>query len=60
MAKSSKWNIAKNGAPDNKREVPGDLSNAMKNWNPPNPATPTVSDGVETWEQRRRRMGIKE
>jgi hypothetical protein len=46
-------------APDNKRrEGEGsDLERAVKTFDPPKPSHPTVTDGVETWEQRNRRKG---
>jgi hypothetical protein len=43
--------------PDNKPDpkAKGDLARTV--YNPPEPRTPTVSDGVETWDERLKRQG---
>ena len=68
MAKS-KWNIAKNGAPDNTRHPSdkiSDLANAVKIIaDRKEPPAQTVVDGGDggqglTWQQRRRNLGIRD
>jgi hypothetical protein len=52
--------IVKPAKPENKKQgIGSDLERAVKNFDPPKPATPTVIDGVngETWESRLARQG---